>query len=228
MAVDCNIDKPIRAVLFDLDGTLLDTAPDLADALNYVLQLEQRAPLPFEVIRPAVSNGAAGLMQLGFGASLEEAKSERLRKELIAFYEENICNKTTLFDGMRELLDTLRQRGIIWGIVTNKPAYLTDPLMDQLGLSSLAGCIISGDTTAFSKPHPEPLFAACREIDRTPDECLYVGDAKRDIEAGIRAGMKTIIANYGYIASIQATENWGANGSIEHPEVLLSWLDANS
>ncbi len=228
MAADFNINHPIRAVLFDLDGTLLDTAPDLADALNHVLQLEQRQTLSFEEIRPAVSNGAAGLMQLGFGSTLMEERSEQLRKELISFYQNNLCNKTTLFDGMNVLLDTLKQREIDWGIVTNKPSYLTDPLVAKLGLNEQTDCIISGDTTPHSKPHPEPILHACKLLNFTPNECIYIGDAQRDIEAGSRAGMRTIVAKYGYIADFDAIENWGADGSIDHPESLLNWLDENS
>lgn len=228
MAVDCNINKPVRAVLFDLDGTLLDTAPDLADALNYVLQLEQRQPLSFETIRPAVSNGAEGLMRLGFGDSLDKERSMQLRKELIGYYQENICKKTTLFDGMSELLSAFKQRGISWGIVTNKPAYLTDPLAAELGLNRQTDCIISGDTTAHSKPHPEPILHACKQLNRTPNECIYIGDAQRDIEAGNRAGMRTVIAKYGYIANFDTLNSWDADGTIDHPESLLNWLDENS
>jgi phosphoglycolate phosphatase len=228
MAVDCNINKSVRAVLFDLDGTLLDTAPDLADALNYVLQQEQRQPLSFEIIRPAVSNGAEGLMRLGFGDSLDKEKSEQLRKELIAYYQENLCKKTTLFDGMSELLTAFKWRKISWGIVTNKPAYLTGPLTEKLGLNRQTDCIISGDTTAHSKPHPEPILHACKQLNRTPNECIYIGDAQRDIEAGNRAGMRTVIAKYGYIANFDALNSWDADGIIDHPESLLSWLDENS
>jgi phosphoglycolate phosphatase len=166
-------------------------------------------------------------MRLGFGNSLEASKSEQLRKELIHYYQENICNKSALFEGINELIETLKQRSILWGIVTNKPAYLTDPLMAKLSLSNPASCIISGDTTAHSKPHPAPLFAACELIKRTPSECLYVGDALRDIEAGNRAGMRTLIARYGYITDPTELNSWEASGIIDHPNALLSWLDAN-
>ncbi len=218
-------ERKLRAILFDLDGTLLDTAPDLADALNHVLKIENRESLPYETIRPSVSNGAAGLMRLGFGANLDTSKSEELKKQLITFYQNNICRKTTLFDGMAPLLDELEKRGFIWGIVTNKPAYLTDPLLVEIGLMDKAGCVVSGDSTANSKPHPEPLLSACKMIDCQPAECIYIGDAKRDIEAGINAGMETIVAQYGYIPKTERPETWGTDHFIDAPLALLNWLD---
>lgn len=217
--------QKLRAILFDLDGTLLDTAPDLADALNHVLTIENREILPYETIRPSVSNGAAGLIQLGFGTNLETEKSEQLKKQLIAYYQDNICRKSTIFKGMSTLLEALEKRALIWGIVTNKPAYLTNPLLIEIGLMDKASCVISGDSTANSKPHPEPLLAACKIIDCHPIECIYIGDAKRDIEAGINAGMETIVAQYGYIPKTESSETWGTDHFIDSPLALLNWLD---
>ncbi len=218
--------RGLRTVLFDLDGTLADTAPDLAYALNCVLQQQGRDALPFERIRPVVSHGGAALISLGFGLGPGHNGYDELRAELLRIYQENLTRHTGLFPGMTELLDTLEQRGMNWGVVTNKPAWLTEPLMDQLGLSTRAACIVSGDTTANRKPHPEPLLLACRQSDSAPEQCLYVGDAERDIEAGIRAGMRTAVALFGYLDEQDTPQRWGADTLIAHPMELLAWIDA--
>jgi len=214
----------IKAVLFDLDGTFADTAPDLAAALNQVLAEEGKAALPFEIIRPVVSHGGIALIRLGFNFDEQHTDFERLRKRLLAIYENNISNLTTVFDGINELLETLEQKQIAWGIVTNKPAWLTDPLMQQMGYTNRAATIVSGDTTTERKPHPEPLFYACREIDCQPSECLYIGDAERDIIAGNAAGMITLTALFGYIEPSDNPGNWGADAMIEHPQDIESYL----
>ena len=213
-----------QAVLFDLDGTFADTAPDLAAALNQVLQEQGKPALPFEHIRPVVSHGGIALIKLGFDIPQESPEFEVLRQRLLAIYKNNISQLTRLFEGMDELVTDLENSDIAWGIVTNKPSWLTDPLMAQLGYSQRAGTIVSGDTTSERKPHPEPLFHACREINCPPEQCLYVGDAQRDIIAGKRAGMKTLGALFGYIEADDDPRTWGADALIEHPREIKSFL----
>ena len=214
----------IKAVLFDLDGTFADTAPDLAAALNQVLVEEGQGPLPYETIRPVVSHGGIALIRLGFNISEQHVDFERLKKRLLSIYENNISVLTTLFTGMEDLLITLKKNNILWGIVTNKPAWLTDPLMQQLGYSDKAAAIISGDTTKEKKPHPEPLYYACRKMGCQPSDCLYVGDAERDIIAGKKAGMITLTALFGYIEADDTPEKWGADAMIRHPHEIESYL----
>lgn len=216
----------IRTVLFDLDGTLADTAPDLAYALNRLLQESGRAPLPYEALRPMASHGAKGLIGLGFGLTPQDAGYAGLRQRFLDLYAANLTRGTRLFPGIAELLDNLRTRGIHWGIVTNKPRFLTDPLVQQLGLSD-AACVVSGDTTANSKPHPEPMLYACRKAGSLPAQCLYVGDAARDIEAGRVAGMQTLVALFGYISQDDRPQTWGASGMISEPREVLQWLSAH-
>jgi 2-phosphoglycolate phosphatase len=218
--------EAIRAVLFDLDGTLADTALDLGFALNEQRRLHGLPPLPFETIRPQASHGARGLLKLGFGIASADRNFERMRTEYLDLYEQHICDHTVLFAGIAELLDTLEERGLKWGIVTNKPARFTLPLMKKLGLSDRAACIVSGDTTANSKPHPEPLLTAAMQIGIAPAACLYVGDAERDVEAAVAAGMRALIADYGYLAEDDRPETWGAHGRIAHPLDVVQFLAA--
>ena len=217
----------IRTVLFDLDGTLADTAPDLAHTLNTLLVEEGRAALAYETIRPEVSHGAGALVRLGFGDVTDE-EFERLRRRFLALYAENLVRETRLFPGMNELLSELKRRGLNWGIVTNKPAFLTEPLMARLGLSWPPASIVSGDSTGNRKPHPEPMLLACTQAGSEPAQCLYVGDAERDIEAGRRAGMRTLVALFGYISKEERPERWGADGFIHVPREVLDWLGANT
>ncbi len=214
-----------RIVLFDLDGTFADTAPDLAHALNQTLQLHGEPTLSLEQIRPAVSHGGIALIKLGFQIEPDATGFESKRQELLQFYIQDICRHTTLFPGMGQLLDQLDRHRIPWGIVTNKPEWLTNPLMEQLQMVKRAACIVSGDTTANSKPHPEPILYACEQAGgHHPSECIYVGDAKRDIEAGNSAGTTTLIAMFGYIDDDDNPEEWGADGAIKHPAQILEWL----
>jgi phosphoglycolate phosphatase len=215
---------PITTVLFDLDGTLADTAPDLAHALNAVLRNHGREPLPYARIRPAVSHGGVALIRLGFGIDASHATFDALRRELLSVYQANIARETRLFDGMPELLAALHDRGLAWGVVTNKPAWLTDPLMAALGLVSKAACIVSGDTTRACKPDPLPMLHACELAGCAPQGCVYVGDAERDIEAGQRAGMHTLVALYGYIEAGEVPQSWGADALISHPGEVLEWV----
>jgi len=218
--------KGIRVVLFDLDGTLADTAPDLAYALNQTLQKHQLPPLPFDQIKPKVSHGASALIRLGFNLIPDDDGFDLLLQELLQTYSANIHRETTLFPGMDKVLQELELQGIAWGVVTNKPSRFTDPLLKSMGLTDRAACIVSGDTTANSKPHPEPILHACKLAGgHSPSECLYIGDAKRDIESGLNAGTATLIALFGYLGADDRPQEWGADGYIDHPEEILEWLN---
>ena len=216
------------AVLFDLDGTFADTAPDMAYALNRLLELRERPPLPFERIRPHVSHGGRAMISIGFGLAPEDAEFDRLRQEFLDIYADNLVRETALFPGMPDLLDFLETRDIPWGIVTNKPSWLTDPLMQALGLAERAACIVSGDTAARAKPHPDPLYHACRLIDVDPIDCWYVGDAERDIAAGRAAGTGTLVAMFGYLDAAEDPRTWGADGMIRKPLDVLGWLSTGN
>lgn len=215
----------IRTVLFDLDGTLADTAPDLAYALNFVLEEQGLAPLPFETIRPVVSHGGIALIKLGFGIDETAGNFHPLRQRLLDIYRANIARETRLFDGMSPLLDCLEQRGLNWGVVTNKPAWLTEPLLQELGLSERAAAIVSGDTLPQRKPHPAPMLLACEQAGSDAAHCLYIGDAERDIEAGRNAGMRTLVALFGYIGNTDFPEHWQADGMVESALDILDWLE---
>lgn len=216
----------IRTVLFDLDGTLADTAPDLAAALNRLLAEAGRAPLPFERIRPVVSHGSPALIRIGFALAPGEPGYAERRARLLEIYAQDLCRETRLFPGVPELLAALRARGIAWGIVTNKPAFLTDPLVERLGLPHPPVCVVSGDTTNNKKPHPEPMLHACRIAAAKPEDCLYVGDAERDVRAGRDAGMRTLVALFGYIGENESPSRWGADALIRSPLEVLDWIDA--
>lgn len=215
----------IRTVLFDLDGTLLDTAPDLADALNRVLEQNGRQTLPYENIRPVVSHGGIALIELGFGLVPGDPAFDNLRTQLLNIYRDNISRKTRPFPGITEVLESLEGRGINWGIVTNKPGWLTDPLLRDLGLYERAACVVSGDTLSERKPHPAPMLHACIQAGSQPAQCVYIGDARRDIEAGKNAGMHTLVALFGYIGADDDTDTWQADAAISTPDALLTWLD---
>ena len=215
----------VRTVLFDLDGTLADTAPDLANALNAVLVASGREPLPFKAIRPVVSHGGMALIRLGFGLEPEDPGFEPLRRQLLDHYAAHIADETRLFPGMENVLDQLEGTGHNWGVVTNKPGWLTKPLLDKLELLPRAACVVSGDTLTQRKPDPEPIRHACRLAGSREAECVYVGDAERDILAGREAGMPTLVARFGYIGPDDHPEHWGADGLLDHPEELLTWLD---
>lgn len=212
------------AVFFDLDGTFADTAPDLGAALNHVRRLHHLPPLPVEVTRLQASHGSAGLLKLGFNVTPDSAEFPALRDAFLTHYSANICAHTTLFPGMAELIDTLEQRGLPWGIVTNKPHRFTLPLMQALGYAGRAACLVSGDTCAHAKPHPEPLLHAARSTGVAPQNCIYLGDDKRDIEAGHAAGMKSLIALFGYIDPQADLDSWQADASIASPLELLEYL----
>lgn len=214
----------VKAVLFDLDGTLADTAPDLAYALNQTLIEAGHPPLPLEPIRAVASNGSVPLIELGFGDGIDSAEFEMRRQRLLEIYLDNLTRETTLMSGMEPLLQQLEATSTAWGVVTNKPARFTDPLMEQLRLTQRAACIISGDTTEHAKPHPRPLLHACEQMALKPQQCIYVGDASRDIEAGQRAAMHTIACRFGYLAPEERIESWGADHIIDHPQEILQWI----
>ena len=214
----------IKTVLFDLDGTLIDTAPDMANALNVLLDEESCQPLPYASIRPVVSNGSAALVQLGFPELTDNTTIERLKKRYLEIYAAQLCVDSVLFPGMLNLIDQIEQQQLNWGVVTNKPGWLTDPLMQQIGLAQRAACIISGDTTANRKPHPEPMHLACKLASSNAENCIYIGDAQRDIQAGKNAGMLTVIANYGYIGDWENTELWGADYTVNAAHEIISLL----
>lgn len=217
-------DTAIRTVLFDLDGTLIDTAPDMAAALDILCQEEGQTPLPFDAVRPIVSNGSLALVKRAFGKDLDEASLERLKQRYLEIYQQHLAVHSKLFKEMDALLKKLEDRNIQWGVVTNKPGWLTEPLMAALKLADRAACIVSSDSTANRKPHPEPMYYACKLTGSEPHQCVYVGDARRDIEAGLNAGMKTIIAEYGYIDDNEDTDSWRADYRISSPADLLKLL----
>ena len=207
----------ISAVLFDLDGTLVDTAPDMAHSLNLLLEEQGEKTLDHDFIRPHVSNGSVALVKLGFGDELEIARLEELKKRYLEIYQQNIHINSRLFPGMEKLLNEIEETGKKWGVVTNKPSWLTEPLLISMGLAERTACMVSGDTTEQRKPHPEPMFHACELIGVPASECIYIGDAQRDIEAGKNANMKTIIATYGYIGDWEDMNAWGADALIDQP-----------
>jgi len=214
-----------RAVLFDLDGTLLDTALDMVRSLNILLQEEGVPTVEPSVARQYVSDGTKALVTLGFGEQQSTEEFDRRCQRYLTIYEQNLCVDTVFFEGMAETVAFLEEHGVLWGIVTNKPAFLTDPLLKTMGLDIRASVILSGDSLPQRKPHPQPLFHAAGEMNLLTTECIYVGDAERDIVAGNRAGMVTLLASYGYIEAGDQPENWGANGIIQYPQEILDWLD---
>ena len=214
----------LRTVLFDLDGTLLDTAPDLVDAVNRLRVERGLEALPCALIRPTVSHGTPRMLRVAFGVEPNHADFPALRARLIALYQERIVDKTTLFPGMEEVLVTLEARGIRWGVVTNKPAFLTDPILARMGLTERAAAIVSGDTTPFAKPHPAPLLHACKVANCPPETCAFIGDAACDITAGRAAGMATLVALFGYLSPDDQPHTWGADALAENPAAMLAWI----
>ena len=216
------------AVFFDLDGTLVDTATDMGGALNQLLRRRQRAPLSIETIRPYVSNGAKALIKQGFGQDLTEAGLAVLREEFLAVYQQNICEHSALFADMDTLLTAIENDNIPWGIVTNKPGRLTEPLLKQLDLWHRCRVIVSADTCAERKPHPMPMYYACKKAAVKPAKCVYIGDDLRDIWAGRSAGMTTIAAAYGYLGggATLDIEKWGADmiaSSVKELRTLIGY-----
>jgi N-acetyl-D-muramate 6-phosphate phosphatase len=214
----------MRAVLFDLDGTLADTAPDLARALNRVRAAHDLAPLPAEVARPYTSSGARGLLKIGFGLAPGDERYEALRLQFLDFYAAEICVETRLFEGMAELLAQLDRDQLPWGVVTNKAERYTLPLLQGLHLAERAACIVGGDTTARLKPHPDPLLHAAAALQLSPSTCLYIGDDLRDVQSARAAGMRALAARYGYLGEGGPIESWQADAIIDHPREVLDYL----
>jgi len=214
----------INTILFDLDGTLVDTAPDLGYALNLQLAKHGKPPLPDATIRPFASHGSRGLIGLGFGINPSDADFLALRDEYLELYDQVFTRSPKLFDGMDELLKTIEEQKIKWGIVTNKPRRFTQPLVKSMGLTQRAICVVSGDDALKPKPSPETLFLACKEAQVEPSQCIYIGDAARDIEAGKAAGMKTAVALFGYIDKTDKPHEWGADALIKAPRDILNLL----
>jgi N-acetyl-D-muramate 6-phosphate phosphatase len=214
----------LEAVLFDLDGTLLDTAPDMIGTLNSLRLDNGLAPLPFAAVRAEVSHGSSRLVQIGFpGADAE--RCALLQRRFLELYGARLAAETRLFDGMDRVLVELSRRGLGAGIVTNKPARLTDALLEQLGLRARFVCVVSGDTLPERKPHPLPMLHAARLAGAAPEACVYVGDAQRDVQAAHAAGMRALVAVYGYLRTDEDWAAWGGDGSIGRPAELLDWLD---
>jgi N-acetyl-D-muramate 6-phosphate phosphatase len=217
---------PLRAVLFDMDGTVLDTAPDMTDALNALRAEENLPPMSYDAVRSAVSHGAARIVTAGFPDAAPE-KSAALQRRFLEIYRGSLSRGTRLFPGMEEVLDALADRRLKAGIVTNKAGWLTEPLLEELGLSARFDCVVSGDTLAERKPHPLPLLHAAKLAGVAPGECIYVGDAERDVQAAHAAGMAALVANYGYLRADEDSTAWRGDGYLERALDLLSWLDAS-
>jgi len=213
-----------KGVLFDLDGTLLDTANDLGEALNFVLAKYNRPLISREKYRPVASDGAKGLLELGFGNALAQFDYELLREEFLTYYHENIATYTHLYDGISELITMLDDLKIPWGIVTNKPIGLTLRLLPFYEKLHNAKSVLGGDSLTERKPHPAPLIKAAEEIGVDVQDCIYVGDAPRDILAGNRAGMYSVVALWGYISDVEQCDSWGADAQISQPMALKSLL----
>lgn len=215
--------QPGHGVLFDLDGTLLDTAPDMVGALNELRMLEGIGPLPFASLRQHVSHGSARLVSVGFGLEAGD-EYERLRQRFLDVYRARLASDTRPFDGIEAVLDAVESAGFAWGIVTNKPGWLTEPLLQELGLRERCACVVSGDTLPRRKPHPAPLLHAADALGLAPAHCTYVGDAERDIQAGRAAGMRTLVAAFGYLGDDDDPAAWGADGIVSTPREILGWL----
>ncbi|MFC1690155.1 HAD family hydrolase [Pseudomonadota bacterium] len=219
--------KPFKAVLFDLDGTLLDSAPDLVASLNWVRQSEQLAPLPVEEMSQYASKGALGLLNAGMPAT-DADTLESWRLLFLEHYAKNSYRESRLYDGIPELLEYLAESGISWGIVTNKIESLTFPIIKAADLDGIIGCVVCGDTLAESKPHPAPVQFACQKLGVNPRDTLFVGDDIRDIQAGHAAGTSTAAVYYGYGSAELADESIGASLHIHHPGELLEAVKPES
>jgi phosphoglycolate phosphatase len=214
----------VDAVLFDLDGTLVDSAPDLAGAANDLRQAHGLQALAFEVLRPMVGAGARGMLQVAFDVGPGNARFEALREDFLRRYEARILRDTRVFASMQPVLQALQRHALPWGIVTNKVARFSVPLVEGLGLMQSCAVLVSGDSTPHAKPHPLPLLEAARRLGLVPERCLYVGDDLRDVQAGRAARMPTLAAAWGYLGRGEAIEDWNADAVLSAPEDLLNWL----
>lgn len=214
----------LRCVLFDLDGTLVDTAPDLGAAANHVLERKGLPTLPLDVYRPVSSGGARGLLGRALGITQDNPEFPALRDQFLEYYRAHLSERSCAFDGVHALLSALAERGIAWGVVTNKPAWLTAPLMQALPWPTAPACTVSADEAVRAKPDPAPLHLACERMSIPAKSCLYVGDDLRDIQAGQAAGMRSIAAAWGYIDGGSPIQSWRADGIADTPNAVLDWL----
>ena len=215
----------MRAVLFDFDGTLADTAPDLGGTLNDMRAARALKPVPMEALRPHTSAGARGLLKIGFGIDPDSPDYETMRAEFLTRYGARSCLETVLFPGIDDLLACIEAKHLRWGIVTNKPERYTHPIVDALGLSGRTGCVVGGDTTGHAKPHPAPMFEAARRIHVPPESCWYVGDDLRDVQAAHASGMRSVAVAYGYLGTENGgPEDWNADLVIQRPLDLVPHL----
>jgi phosphoglycolate phosphatase len=213
----------LSCVLFDLDGTLVDTAPDLIASLNKSLKQYGYDEVPAEKVRPFISYGAVAMINQSVGQVSQQIQ-EQILETMLALYQDNIDEHSQFFSGITDTLATIESLGLKWGIVTNKRERFTQPLVSAFKLTTRAACIISGDTTANSKPHPEPMLTACAQAKVKPEECVYIGDALHDIDAGKNANMKTLAATYGYLKPDDKPSEWGADALIESPAQITEWI----
>jgi N-acetyl-D-muramate 6-phosphate phosphatase len=215
----------VDAVLFDLDGTLIDSAPGLTAASNAMRATRGLPPLPHHLLRPHAGSGARGMLGAAFQVLPGHDQYEALREEFYQHYETHLMHQTRLFDRVQEMLQRLDQHGVPWGIVTNKALRFAQPTVQALGLMQRASALIAGDSTAHTKPHPEPLLEAARRMQQEPPRCVYVGDDVRDMRAGKAAGMFTLAAAWGYLGVETSIQDWGADQVLAQPDELLNWLD---
>jgi phosphoglycolate phosphatase len=215
---------PVRAVLFDLDGTLLDSAADLAEALNRLREERGLPPVPVAQLRPHVSHGARGMLAAGMQIAPGDSDYIALRDRFLDLYEEALCVHTAPFEGVHETLLDIARRGLLWGVVTNKSRRFTEPLLKALHWPLPITCAISGDSAAKPKPHPDSLLLAARTLGVEAQACVYVGDAERDVQAANAAGMSSLVAEYGYISEDEKHREWPATGWIRSPAEVLDWL----
>jgi phosphoglycolate phosphatase len=214
-----------RAILFDLDGTLVDSAPDLAGAANELLARHGRPPLPYDVLRPVAGSGARGMLGAGFGLVPGDAGYAALRDAFLEIYARRLLQTSVVFDAVPGLLDHIEAQACLWGVVTNKALHLAEPLLTGLALRHRAAVLVGGDSTPHTKPHPAPLLHAAHELGLDPASCVYVGDDARDVQAGRAAGMSTVAAAWGYLGLGEPVGRWGADQVAAHPNELLNWLE---
>jgi phosphoglycolate phosphatase len=214
----------VEAVLFDLDGTLVDSAPDLAGAANELREAHGLQPMAFEQLRPMVGSGARGMLNAAFGIGPADPQFDPLRTDFLARYEARILRETRVFTRMESVLSALERRGLPWGIVTNKIARFSVPLVEGLGLMPRCAVLISGDSTPHAKPHPQPLLEAASRLGLAPPRCIYIGDDRRDVEAGRSARMPMLAAAWGYLGRDESVHDWNADAVLAHPDELLNWL----
>jgi len=216
----------LNCVLFDLDGTLIDTAPDLIASLNQALIAHDFKALDYQAVQPLISHGVMAMINQGAGDAEPELKT-RLLELVLDNYEANIAVNSRLYAGISESLAAIEALGLKWGVVTNKRQRFTQPLLAAMGLSRRAACIVSGDSTANPKPHADPMLAACKQAGVLPENCVYIGDAAHDIVAGKSVNMKTLAAVYGYLQAQDQPETWGADALIAHPQQIIEWVNSS-